>query len=146
MVVGVLLLSAAFAGSPALKPQGKPGAGYLVLFDASKMATIEGTITRIYVVPSAKVWLTSVHLLVRTSQGELKVELAPSWFLDNQELHLAVDDRVTITGSQVKTNGVESLIATEVKRNKEVLQLRANDGMPVWVAWRQGEAEEGASR
>lgn len=146
LLVVVLLLSGAFAASPTLKVQGKPGASYMVLFDPSRMATVEGTIERIYVVPSAKVWLTSVNVLLRTSQGEVKVEMGPSWFLDNQELHLKVDDRVTITGSQIKNNGVESLIATEVRRNHEVLQLRATDGMPVWVGWRWNQAPQGASR
>lgn len=118
----------------------------MVLFDPSKMATVEGTIERIYVVPSAKVWLTSVNVLLRTAQGELKVEMGPSWFLDNQELHLKVDDRVTITGSQIKNHGVESLIATEVRRNNEVLQLRGTDGMPVWVGWRWSQSPQGASK
>jgi hypothetical protein len=141
-----LLLSAAFAASPPVKVQARPGSTYMVLFDPSKMATVEGTIERIYVVPSAKVWLTAVNVTLRTGQGELKVEMGPSWFLDNQELHLKVDDRVTITGSQIKNNGVESLIATEVRRNNEVLMLRATDGMPVWVGWRWTQQPAGASR
>ena len=135
LMVVVLPFSSAFAASPALKPHA-PGAGYMVLFDASNMATIEGTIVRIHQVPSPKVWLTSVHALVRTKHGDLSVNLGPSWFLDNQELHLAVDDRISVTGSRVKANGVESLVAVEVRRNDEALQLRATDGTPVWVAWR----------
>jgi hypothetical protein len=142
----VLLSPAAVASGPALKVQGKPGSSYLVLFDPSRMATVEGTIQRIFVVPSAKVWLTSVHVMLRTKQGELKVDLGPSWFLDNQELHLAVDDRVSITGSQIKNNGVEALVAVEVRRNHELLRLRGTDGMPVWVAWRWTAPPAAASR
>jgi hypothetical protein len=145
LLVAVLLASAVSAQSPRLKVTVKPGSSYLVLFDPSRMATVEGTIERIFVVPSAKVWLTSVHVMLRTTQGALNVELGPSWFLDNQEIHLVVDDRVTITGSQIKNNGIDALIAIEVSRNNELLHLRQSDGMPAWVAWRWRPAE-GASR
>lgn len=147
MVVFAVLpvLSSAFAAAPALRPQGKPGAGYMALFNPSSMATVDGTVVRLHQVPSPRVWLTSVHALLRTKHGEVSVNLGPSWFLDNQELHLAVDDRISVTGSRVKVNGVESLIAVEVRRNEEVLQLRATDGTPVWVAWRV-RTQPGASR
>jgi hypothetical protein len=145
LLVAVSVLSSAFAASPTLKPRGKPGAGYMVLFDPSSMATVEGTVVRVHQVPSPKVWLTSVHALVRTKHGDVSVNLGPSWFLDNQELHLTVDDRISVTGSRVKANGVESLIAVTVTRNEEVLQLRATDGTPVWVAWRV-RTQAGASR
>ena len=79
-------------------------------------------------------------------RGDLSVELGPSWFIDNQDLHLAVDDRISVTGSRVKTNGVESLIAIEVRRGNEALSLRSTDGTPVWVAWRWRTPSAGASR
>ncbi len=147
LLIVVVPLSVVFAATPALKqPQGKPGAEYLVLFNAAHVASVEGTIVRIYQVPSSKVWLTSVHALVRTKQGDVSINLGPSWFLDNQELHLAMDDRVAVTGSRVKNNGVESLIAIEVRRGDETLKLRAPDGMPVWVAWRAGSSAPAATR
>ena len=146
LLVVVLPLSVAFAAPPALKPQGKPGADYLVLFNPAHVATVEGTIVRIYQVPSAKVRLTSVHALVRTKQGDVNVNLGPSWFLDNQELRLTMDDRIAVTGSRVKHNGVESIIAMEVRRGDEALKLRAPDGMPVWVAWRAGPSAPAATR
>ncbi|MDP2273238.1 MAG: hypothetical protein Q8N23_13155 [Archangium sp.] len=146
LLVVVLPLSVAFAAAPALKPPGKPGAEYLVLFNPAHVASVEGTIVRIYQVPSAKVWLTSVHAMVRTKQGDVSVNLGPSWFLDNQELHLAMDDRVAVTGSRVKHNGVESLIAIEVRRGDASLKLRAPDGMPVWVAWRTQASAPAATR
>lgn len=41
--------------------------------------------------------------------------------------------------SRVKPNGVDALGAVEVRRGNELLQLRAADGTPVWVAWRTAE-------
>ncbi len=148
LVVAAMALSVALAQSPgpAGLTQGKPGAAYMLLFDASCIDVIEGTIIRLHQVPQPKVWLTSVRAQVRTRQGDLSVELGPSWFVDNQDLHLAVDDRISVTGSRVKANGVESLIALEVRRGNEVLALRSTDGTPVWVAWRWRNPAAGASR
>jgi hypothetical protein len=49
----------------------------------------------------------------------------------------------------VKPKGIDTMIATEVRRGEEVLTLRAADGMPVWSAWRwppRAESESTASR
>ena len=146
LLVAGVVLSVALAESPGALPQGKPGAAYMVLFDPSRIDVIEGTIIRLHQVPQPKVWLTSVRALVRTRQGEVSVELGPAWFIDNQELHLAVDDRISITGSRVKAHGVESLVALEVRRGHEALRLRSNDGTPVWVAWTWRTPPAGASR
>ena len=111
------------------------GAAYLINFDASKMGTLEGVVVRVHQVPNTKVWLTSMNALVRTTTGDVNVELGPAWFIDNQELHLGVDDKITVSGSRVKPSGVDTMIATEVRRGSDVLRLRRDDGTPVWVAW-----------
>lgn len=111
------------------------GAAYLLNFDARKLATIEGTVVRLHQVPSTKVLLTTLNALVRTSDGDVNVELGPAWFIDNQELHLAVEDKITVSGSRVKLSGVDTLIVTEVRRGKDVMRVRRDDGTPVWVAW-----------
>ena len=106
------------------------GSSYLLNFDASKLGTLEGVVVRIHQVPNTKVWLTSMNALVRTSTGDVNVELGPAWFIDNQELHLAVDDKITVSGSRVKPSGVDMMIATEVRRANDVLHLRREDGTP----------------
>ena len=111
------------------------GSAYLLNFDPAKMGTLEGVVVRVHQVPNTKVWLTSMNALVRTSTGDVNVELGPAWFIDNQELHLAVDDKITVSGSRVKPSGVDTMIATEVRRGNDVLHLRREDGTPIWVAW-----------
>jgi hypothetical protein len=113
----------------------RPGAAYMLSFDPATLQTVEGTVVRIHQVPHPNVWLTGVQLGLRTHDGEISVHLGPSWFIDNQELHLEVEDHVSVTGSHVRPNGVETIVATDVRRGDELLHLRAPDGMPVWVAW-----------
>lgn len=130
-----------FSKSPLGHGSSRPGAAYMLSFDPATLETVEGTVTRINQVPHPNVWLTGVHLSLRTREGEVSVHLGPSWFIDNQELHLALEDRISVTGSHVRPNGVETIVAVEVRRGEEVLHLRSSDGMPVWVAWRWRTAE-----
>ena len=143
LLIAVLLtLQVVFAQSSGKRPGVRPGAAYMLSFDAATLQTVEGTVLRIRQVPHPNVWLTGVQLGLRTRHdGELIVHLGPSWFIDNQELHLEMDDLISVTGSHVRPNGVDTIVATEVRRGDEVLHLRATDGMPVWVAWRWRTAE-----
>ncbi len=112
------------------------GAAYMLNFDPRKLATLEGTVARLHQVPSTRVLLTTQNALLKTSEGDVNVELGPAWFLDNQELHLAVEDKIVVSGSRVKLSGVDTLIVTEVRRGSDVLRVRRDDGTPVWVAWK----------
>lgn len=122
--------------NPLTRPQGRPGAAYMLTFDTQTVQAAEGRVTRIHSVPSPQVWLSGVQVVVQTAQGELHVLLGPTWFIDNQELHLAVGDTVHVVGSRVRPHGVDAMVAMEVKRGDDVLTLRGPDGLPVWVAWR----------
>ncbi len=79
-----------------------------------------------------------VHAWVRSGNDELEVHLGPAWFIDNQDLQLAAGDRVDVRGSRVTIDGKPALIAIEVRRGTDVLKLRDEAGVPVWVAWRAG--------
>jgi hypothetical protein len=46
-------------------------------------------------------------------------------------------DRVEITGSRVTVEGKPTIIAAEVRKGDEVLQLRDAAGVPVWAGWRK---------
>lgn len=139
-LVGALVTVPVVVASGRTPAQG-PGAAYLLSFDPATVETVEGKILRIHQVPQARVWLTGVQAQLQLKQGELSVQLGPAWFIDNQELHLEVNDRITVTGSRVRPGGVDSLIAMDVRRGDAVLHLRAPDGMPVWVAWRWRTSE-----
>jgi hypothetical protein len=131
------------------KSPASPGEQYLTVFDPKTIDTIEGTVTRVYTVPSPNVRLTSIQLLVRTADGDVHVNVAPLWFLQNQDLQFEAEDKLVITGSKVKPKGIVTMVATQVRRGEETLTVRGNDGMPVWVAWRwppRAESETTAAR
>lgn len=131
----------AVAQMPPMVPKpphmGRPGQPYMQLFDARTVETVEGELKSIDRATHRHMGMMGVHATVKTSGGDLTVHLGPAWFIDNQELKLKVGDKVTVTGSRVKFEGADIVIATEVKRGADTLKLREADGTPVWVAWRK---------
>lgn len=112
------------------------GARYMRLFDAKTVGTFSGTVTKVEKVAMME-GHTGVHVMLKMADAEIQVHLGPDWFIENQELQLAVGDALELTGSKVTTPKGPAILAMEIKRGAEVLKLRDADGMPAWVAWRR---------
>jgi hypothetical protein len=48
------------------------------------------------------------------------------------ELVFNVGDKIEVTGSKVKFEGVDTIFAREVKRGNDSFVFRDKDGNPVW--------------
>ena len=76
--------------------------------------------------------ITGTHLLVKADQRTLDVHLGPTNFLASKKFSFEKGDSVEITGSNVKLNGEDVLIAREVKKANNTLTLRNSQGIPLW--------------
>lgn len=162
-VIGLLNASRAFAQSDAQDAQESAGSGgassststsssgsgestgpagaasrYQRMFNPQTVETIRGQVVRVETATPMRGMGRGVHLVVRTDSGTIPVHLGPSWFIDNQETQIEPDDQVEITGSQITVNGRPALIASQIRKDGQVLQLRDPSGRPVWAAWRSG--------
>jgi hypothetical protein len=136
LAIGLVLLWS----TPAFAQQGRGGWGagspYNRLYDPATVETIRGEVVGVDQVSPMKGMSYGVHLRVETGEGVLPVHLGPAWYLDNQEAHLAVGDEVEVTGSRVQFDGAPAIIAAEVRRGEQILQLRDPGGFPRWSGWR----------
>ena len=48
----------------------------------------------------------------------------PSWYIDNQDVKLAPNDKIEVKGSRITFEGHSAIVASEVKKGDEVLVLR----------------------
>ncbi len=78
------------------------------------------------------------HLIVKTDQGKMEVHLGPTSFLEKQQFTFAKDDQVEVTGSKIKVEGADALIAREVKKGGKTLTLRNAQGVPAWSGGKRG--------
>ena len=136
-----LVVSAELLGASPVPAQ--PGGGRGPdprLYDTATVQTLSGVVQRIDQVKTGGGKGYGVHLLLKTDNEEIAVHLGPAWYVEKQALKIAVQDRLEVRGSRVTYEGKPALIAAEVKKGDQVLQLRNADGVPLW----SGRARRGS--
>jgi hypothetical protein len=72
------------------------------------------------------------HLLAKSGDDTIDIYLCPKAFLDDMGATFAKGDEVTITGSKIKQDGSDLILAREVVKGSDTLMLRDDKGKPVW--------------
>ena len=112
--------------------QRAPGDGYELGYDAQTLWTVWGEVISLDRVADGQYPYSDVHLLLKTAKGDLSVHLGPSWFVDRQTMRVVPLDVIEVTGSPVIYHGKVALIAAEIRKGSDRLQLRTTGGAPVW--------------
>ncbi len=130
--------SASFAG---MHGRGRGGWGpesqYSKMYDPKTVETISGTVDKVEKITPNKGMSYGVHLLVKTDKETIDVHVGPGWYLENQDVMVVKGDKIEIKGSRVNFRGKPAIIAAEIKKGNEVLQLRDESGYPAWSGWRR---------
>ena len=79
-----------------------------------------------------------VQLIVKTGEDKVVVYLCPKPFQDELGFTLSKGDEITVTGSKVKQESSDVILARELAKGTETLLFRDGKGNPVWD-WRTGK-------
>jgi sporulation protein YlmC with PRC-barrel domain len=101
------------------------------LFNPNKIETVSGEIVRVEYYEEARL------IIFTDAKKPVLVALGPTGYLESQPTILRPGNRVTVTGSEVVVDDTPILIAKEIKEGSEELQLRDNEGNPMWIGWKQ---------
>jgi hypothetical protein len=101
-------------------------------YDASKEVKVKGSIEDIKEMTMGK-GEVGVHLMVKTATETIEVRLCPSGYLKDFEFALAKGQQVEVTGSKVKVEEKDVILAREVVQGNNTLTLRDKQGSPVWT-------------
>jgi hypothetical protein len=146
VMAALVAIASVAAAQPAagrgIKWQGSGGWGmgspYGKAYDVKTVETVAGTVVRLEQITPMHGMSAGVHMILKTDAGELSVHLGPAWYIERQDVKLEAGDAVEVKGARATALGKPTLIAAEVKKGDEVLQLRNNAGVPVWSGWRRG--------
>ncbi len=139
-IVGIVIAGNAFA-QMGMHWRGGGGWGmgsqYGRMYDPKTIETIGGEVERVDVITPRKGMSGGVHLVVKTDKEPISVHLGPAWYIENQDVKIQPHDKIEITGSRITFDDKPTIIAKEVKKGDEVLNLRDDNGYPVWSGWRK---------
>lgn len=100
-------------------------------YDTATEVTLPGTITKVETHTGKMGW-NGTHLVVNFGSETLPVHVGPSNYLVQQGFSFAEGDQIEVTGSRIKLDGTDVLIAREIKKADKVLTLRNSQGIPAW--------------
>jgi hypothetical protein len=130
-----LLLLAAFIALfcllPAIaqKAQGKYAS--TPKYDAQSETKLKGTVEEVKLPPKGSE-KEIAHLLVKNGTEIVDVYLCPKSFLEEMGVGFGKGDEIAVTGSKVKQDGEDLVLAREVVKGNDTLVLRDDKGNPVW--------------
>jgi hypothetical protein len=73
------------------------------------------------------------HVVMKLSDGKVfEVHISTTRFVHQYELLLHVGDELEVTGSKVKFEGVETILARKIRRGTDEFLFRDDQGNPIW--------------
>lgn len=124
LVVGLSGLGGVLAASQMAHESG-------MRYDVKTEVTLRGTVDDVMEVPGTST-MSGTHLSLKTKDETIHVHLGPSAFVSRQGIAVVKGNEVTVTGSRVKGEGFEAILARTVKKGDQVMTLRGETGMPRW--------------
>jgi DNA/RNA endonuclease YhcR with UshA esterase domain len=102
-------------------------------YDPAAEATFKGTVEEVRDRQCPVSGGMGSHLILRLSSGKtIEVHLATTKFVKTYELVFNKGDVVTVVGTKVQFEGVETIFAREVTRGESTFVFRDKAGTPVW--------------
>jgi hypothetical protein len=100
-------------------------------YDLKTEKTLTGTLDDVMTMPGTGA-MSGTHLALRTETETIHVHLGPTDFVKKQGITFAKGDSVAVTGSRIKGEGFEAILARTVEKGETVITLRDTNGMPRW--------------
>jgi len=93
--------------------------------------TFKGVVQEVKLVPPSG-GKPVTYLVMKSGPDVVQVFLCPQKFLDDMGIAFKADDAIEVTGSKVKQDGADLILAREVVKNGDTVTLRFKGGKPAW--------------
>jgi hypothetical protein len=100
-----------------------PDNQYCLAYKPDTTVTISGEVISVEKTVPRKGMFYGVHLMVKTDEETISVHLGPGWYIEGQGIMFEPEDKLVVTGSKDTFDEEQVIIASEVKRGDEVLEL-----------------------
>jgi len=100
-------------------------------YDKATETKVKGTVEQLKFVPPSG-GKPVAYLVLKSGQGTVDIFLCPKSFLEEMGVAFKPSDEIQVTGSKVKQDSSDLILAREVVKGDDTLTLRFGDGKPVW--------------
>ncbi|HYM77167.1 MAG TPA: hypothetical protein VE377_14435 [Candidatus Dormibacteraeota bacterium] len=104
-------------------------------YDPATETTVKGTVAELKLIPPTG-GKQDAYLVTRTGPDKdkdiVQIYLCPKKFLDDMGITFKTDESIQVTGSKVKQDGADLILAREIVKGGETLTFRFQDGKPAW--------------
>jgi hypothetical protein len=100
-------------------------------YDSHAETKIKGVVEELRLPPKGSEKAIA-HLLIKNDKETFDVYLCPKSFFDDMGMGFNKGDELSFTGSIVKQDGTDLLLAREVSKGNDTFVLRDAKGSPVW--------------
>ncbi len=100
-------------------------------YDSATEAKLKGIVETFQLDPPAG-GKPVAYLVIKNGEDKTRIFLCPKSFLDEMSVTFSPGDDVQITGSKIKQDGADLVLAREVVKSGDTVTLRFTDGKPAW--------------
>ena len=107
------------------------------MFNRQGIVFLTGTVEGIRNIAPIKGMTKGVIAVLKTPGGMVELALGPKWFINNQKISFLKNDMIEVRGVKVTLRKKTFFIPARIIKGNYVLELRNDDGVPVWDAARR---------
>jgi hypothetical protein len=100
-------------------------------YDAATETTLKAAVEQLKLVPPTG-GKPVAYLVTKSGPDTVQIFLCPKSFLDAMGVDFKAGEEINVTGSKVKQDGADLILAREVVKGGDTLTLRFKDGKPAW--------------
>ena len=100
-------------------------------YDVATETKIKGIVEELKFLPPSGA-KPLAYLVLKAGQDKVDIFLCPKSFLEEMGIAFKPADEIQVTGSKVKQDSAELILAREVIKGGDTVTLRFGDGKPAW--------------
>lgn len=116
---------------PGLSQKAPPADSSLPKYDLQTEAKTDGVVDEVNQL-SVGTRKDFIELIIKSGADKLHIYVSPKPFQEEIGVSFAKGDRVSVTGSKVKQEASEVILARELVKGTDTLMFRDTKGNPVW--------------
>lgn len=106
-------------------------AGSDIKYDSAAVIVVSGPVEEVLEIGAPDA-VKGIHVFVRSDRRVIQVYLCPASFLKRFDLTLRKGDYIHISGARIKFQGKDLVLARQLTKNHNILELRDDRGNPYW--------------